>query len=159
MKQLLHLFRISDDLWNMVEPMIPRQERAPGKDYRRRPGGGRKPLESRRVFDAIVFVLRTGIPWKGLPTEHYGSSSSIHSYFRLWEGAGFFEELWRKGLAEHDDMAGIAWRWHHKSEFLSEAPPSSNLGELHQANLGMHTITPSEKIWRPVVIRRERCRT
>ncbi|ENZ95904.1 transposase [Xanthomonas fragariae LMG 25863] len=28
-----------------------------------------------------------------------------------WEAAGFFEVLWKAGLAEYDQMQGIAWRW------------------------------------------------
>lgn len=156
MAKQFQLWRVSDQFWNMVDPLIPKPERTPEKNYRRKPGGGRKPLDSRRVFEAIVYVLRTGIPWKELPTEHYGSSSSIHSYFQVWESAGFFDDLWRNGLAEHDDMAGIAWKWQHKTEPVSEALLARNSDELQQVEMGTQVMIL--KVWRPVVIRRERCR-
>ena len=73
----------------------------------RRPGGGRKPKEARTVFEAIVYVLRTGCQWKALPRERFGSASAIHKRFLEWQQAGVFEALW----AEYDDLEGIAWRW------------------------------------------------
>lgn len=54
-------------------------------------------MESRRVFEAIIYVLRTGIQWKALPKE-YGSSSSVHRYFRKWESLGFSVNSGRKDL-------------------------------------------------------------
>jgi transposase len=68
-------------------------------------------MDPRKVFEAIVYVLRTGIQWKALPKEIYGSPSAIHTYFQKWHRAGFFTNLWRIGLAEYDDMEGIAWQW------------------------------------------------
>lgn len=43
----------------------------------RKPGGGRTPRSPRLVFEAIVYVLRTGRQWKGLPRERFGSVSAI----------------------------------------------------------------------------------
>jgi len=56
------------------------------------------------VFAGIVYVLRTGIQWKALPKEQFGSPSAIHRYFLEWKEAGFFSKLWRKGIAELDEM-------------------------------------------------------
>ena len=107
----MKLWEISDAFWERVEPLIPQQMRDPERVYRRTAGGGRKPLEPRKVFSAIVYVLRTGIQWKSLPKELYGSPSSIHAYFKKWEAQGFFEELWKRGLAEFEEMKGIHWEW------------------------------------------------
>lgn len=76
-------WEVSDEFWARVAPLIPKVKRDPKKSYQRRRGGGRKPMESRRIFEAIIYVLRTGIQWKALPKE-YGSSSSVHRYFRKW---------------------------------------------------------------------------
>ena len=54
-------------------------------------------------FSAIVYVLRTGMPWKALPKE-FGAASSVHQYFQQWEQAGVFLALWKAGLAEYDEM-------------------------------------------------------
>jgi hypothetical protein len=53
---------VSDELWELVEPLIPnvpRRHRFPG----------RKRIDDRKVLAGILFVLRTGIPWEYLPQE------------------------------------------------------------------------------------------
>ncbi len=101
-------WEVSDEFWQLVEPLVPQRQRLEGKEYKRRTGGGRKPMASRRVFEAIVFVLRTGIQWKALPRE-LGSGSAVHKYFQEWEQADFFRSLWQQGLMKYDDLAGIDW--------------------------------------------------
>jgi transposase len=59
------------------------------KIYARKPGAGRKPKDSRLVFETIVYVLRTGCQWKALPEERFGSANAIHARFLEWEKAGF----------------------------------------------------------------------
>jgi len=54
--------------------------------------------KSRRVFEGIIYVLRTGVPWKALPKE-YGAGSSVHAYFQEWEEVSVFLALWKAGLA------------------------------------------------------------
>ena len=104
-------WEVSDAFWEVVKPLIPQKTRDASKTYKRKAGGGRKPLDSRRVFEGIVYVLRTGIQWKALPKEIFGSPSAIHRYFMEWEAQGFFKILWYNGLAEYDEMVGIAWGW------------------------------------------------
>ncbi len=48
---------VSDELWELVEPLIP-------KAPRRRQFPGRKRIDDRKVLAGILFVLRTGIPWE-----------------------------------------------------------------------------------------------
>jgi hypothetical protein len=36
--------------------------------------------------------------------------------------AGFFVTLWQAGLAEHDEMEGIAWRWQSIDSAMVKAP-------------------------------------
>ena len=74
------------------------------------------------MFEAIVYVLRTGCQWKALPQERFGSVSAIHKRFLEWEAAGFFEDVWKAGLAECDDMEGIAWRWQSIDGAMMKAP-------------------------------------
>ena len=113
---------VSDDMWAKVGPLIPAQQREKQRECRREPGGGRKPLDSRKVFEGIIDVLRTGCPWKALPEERFGSASSIHKYFLAWKRAGVFARLWRKGLAEYDAMEGIAWAWQSIDGAMVKAP-------------------------------------
>src|SRR4051794_28270854 len=51
---------VSDELWEPVEPLIPKVKRR----YR---FPGRKPIDDRRVLTGILFVLQTGILWEYLP--------------------------------------------------------------------------------------------
>ena len=115
-------WEVSDAFWEIVEPLIPRPKRDDEKQYKRKVGGGRKPIEARTVFSASVYVLRTGIQWKALPKEVFGSPSAIRRYFREWEQSGFFLELWERGLSEFDDMEGIAWEWQSIDGCMNKAP-------------------------------------
>lgn len=92
-------WEVSDIFWERVEPLIPKPRRDPAKQYRRKPGGGRKPLPARQVFSGIVYVLRTGIQWNALPKALFGSPKAIHRYFLQWEKEGFFLALWRADRA------------------------------------------------------------
>ena len=69
-------WEVSEEFWKRVEPLIPKRERDQTRSFRRKPGAGRKPIDPRKVFEGIVYVLRTGCQWKALPKEQYGSASS-----------------------------------------------------------------------------------
>ena len=115
-------WEVSDAFWEKVEPLIPPTERDPNKTYKRRAGGGRKPIVPRKIFEAILYVLRTRCQWKALPKERFGSPSAIHTHFMRWMNVGFFAALWRAGLAEYDEMEGIAWSWQSIDGALVKAP-------------------------------------
>jgi putative transposase len=83
-KQISEAWRIPEELWQRVEPLLPR--------YRRSRKGGRPRLGLRRVLDGIFYVLRTGCQWKAAPPE-FGSGSSLHRYFQAWVRRGVFEDL------------------------------------------------------------------
>ena len=114
-------WEVSDELWQLVEPLIPVPQRIEGKEYQRKPGAGRKRLPNRRVFEAIVFVLRTGIQWKALPRE-YGSGSGVHNRFQEWQKAGFFAQLWQHGLGEYNALVGIDFEWQSIDGCKVESP-------------------------------------
>ncbi|QQE90416.1 IS5 family transposase (plasmid) [Azotobacter chroococcum] len=116
-------WEVTDDFWSRVEPLVPPpRPRLADKVYQRKAGAGRKPKPARLVFEAIVYALRTGCQWKALPAERLGSASAIHRRFLEWETAGFFEALWQAGLAEYDEMEGIAWRWQSIDGAMIKAP-------------------------------------
>ena len=155
-------WEISDAFWALVEPLIPTSPRNPEQNYKRRPGAGRKPKYSNRTyFAAMVSILRTGSIWNALPREKFGGlgSSALHHKFQQWTRAGFFRELWRKGLAEYDEMAGIAWHWQAADGTNIEAP-------LARESVGPNPTDRGKKreqaqpvggrSWRPFVACRER---
>src|SRR5687768_18069086 len=92
-----------------------------GQVYMRKPGAGRPPKPARQVFEAIVYVLRTGCQWKALPKERFGSASAVHKRFLEWEEAGFFETLWKAGLAEYDEIDRKSTRLNSSHGYISYA--------------------------------------
>ncbi len=151
-------WEVSDEFWKRVEALIPKRRRDKSKTYARRKGGGRKAMESRKIFEAIVFVLRTGIQWKALPKE-FGSSSSVHAYFQEWERAGFFKKIWKKGLGEYDEMEGIAWEWQSIDGAMTKAPLARETVGPNPTDRGKkwnQKTSPCGRAWTPVVNRRNR---
>jgi putative transposase len=108
-----HPWTVSDDLWARVAPLIP-----PAPSHAK---GGRTRVPDRRVFEAIVYILRTGIQWNALPRE-LGASSTVHDRFQEWEEAGVFRQLWAAGLTDDDELPGIDWRWQALDGVMTKAP-------------------------------------
>ena len=94
---------VSDELWERVEPLLPRVER-------RFRYPGRKRLEDRQVLTGILFVLKTGIPWEDLPQE-MGCGSGMTCWRRLrdWNEAGVWERLHQVLLDELQDAGQLDW--------------------------------------------------
>lgn len=153
-------WEVSDAFWKRVEPLIPvGQCRESGRKYVRKLGGGRKPKEPRQVFEALVYVLRTGCQWKALPKERFGSASAIHKRFLEWGAAGFFQRLWQAGLAEYDDMEGIAWRWQSVDGAMVKAPLAQESVGSNPTDRGKkwnQAHAPGRRAWRPALPRRDR---
>ena len=116
------LWEFSDEFWAIAESLLIRKDRDLNKTYKRAPGGGRPPLDLRKVFAGILYVLRTGIQWKALPKEQFGASSSIHRYFSFWTEKWVFHKLWKKWLAEYDEMKGITWEWQSADGSMGKSP-------------------------------------
>jgi putative transposase len=106
-------WEVSDALWERVEPLIP-ERRSHAK-------GGRPAQDDRKMFTAIVYVLRTGIQWNALPRE-LGASTTVYDRFRLWEKQGFFTKLWQSGLQEYDELVGLDWEWQSMDGVMTKAP-------------------------------------
>lgn len=94
---------VSDELWQLVEPLIPRVERR----YR---FPGRKRIDDRKVLTGILFVLQTGIPWEYLPKE-MGCGSGMTCWRRLkeWQEAGVWQRLHELLLAKLREVDRIDW--------------------------------------------------
>jgi transposase len=155
-------WEISDEFWAVVEPLVPTTPRVEGQVYLRRPGGGRKARYGNRTyFEAMVYVLRTGIIWNALPREKFGglSSAAVHRKFRQWSKQGFFVALWRSGLAEYDDLEGIAWEWLAADGFQLEAPLAKESVGPNPTDRGKkrdQAVRAGGRAWRPAVARRRR---
>jgi transposase len=80
---------VSDALWELLEPLLPRKER-------RFRYPGRKRLPDRETLQGILFVLHTGIAWRHLPLElGFGSGATCWRRLEEWQRAGVWERCTR----------------------------------------------------------------
>lgn len=94
---------VSDELWEIVEPLIP-------KVKRRKRYPGRKRIPDRQVLTGILFVLKSGIPWEDLPQE-MGCGSGVTCWRRLaeWQKQGVWARLHEVLLAKLNAAEQIDW--------------------------------------------------
>src|SRR6476469_6643983 len=84
---------ITDTQWNLIKEFIP-------EDVVRADGWGRPWSDRRSAFNGILWILRTGAPWKDLP-ERYGAYQTVHRRFQHWRKQGVNRQLIATaGLAE-----------------------------------------------------------
>ena len=95
---------LDDDLWNLIEPLLPPPKR------RRFRYPGRKPVEHRAALTGILFVLRTGIPWEYLPQE-MGCGSGMTCWRRLhaWQKRGVWDKVHHVLLERLQEAEKIDW--------------------------------------------------
>ncbi len=93
---------LPDELWAIVEPLLPPEPP--------RPKGGRPRIPDRAALTGIIFVLKTGIPWEYLPQE-MGCGSGVTCWRRLrdWQDAGVWDRLHRTLLDRLGDAGRIDW--------------------------------------------------
>ena len=97
---------LSDELWGVLEPLVP----APPP----RPKGGRCRIPNRAALTGILFVLKSGIPWEMLPPE-MGCGSGMTCWRRLrdWHAQGVWRRIHQElldclGEADHIDWTRAA---------------------------------------------------
>lgn len=109
-------FRVSDELWAVLEPLLP--EHTPSHRF----GGGRPRVSDRRCADAIFYVLRTGAHWEALNETELCRKSTAHDRFKQWVEAGVFLKLWQAGVEHFDETIGIDWNWLSMDGAMTKAP-------------------------------------
>lgn len=109
-------FRISDELWAILEPLLPVRVNT------HRFGGGRPRVPDRVCADAIFYVLRTGCQWSALNQTTFCPKSTAHDRFQQWVKAGVFLRLWQVGVEHFDDLKGIDWAWLSMDGAMTKAP-------------------------------------
>ena len=57
---------------------------------------GSPPVLSDRMFiEAVLYLARTGTPWRDLP-EDFGRWDAVYNRFRRWEARGIWRQLWER---------------------------------------------------------------
>jgi transposase len=92
---------VPDDLWERIEPLLPKTEP--------KPQGGRPRTPDRIALTGILFVLKTGIPWEYLPQELGCSGMTCWRRLRDWQQAGVWDRLHGTLLNELGGADKINW--------------------------------------------------
>ena len=84
-------YELTEYEWTAIKPMLPNKPR------------GVPRVNDRRVLNGILWVLRSGVPWRDLP-ESYGPPTTCYNRFVRWRQAGVWDRL-MNALAAGQDAA------------------------------------------------------
>lgn len=91
---------LTDEQWLLIEPHLPRSTAHTGRPM----------ADRRRTFEAALFVLTSGCPWRALPRERFGLpwQTAFH-HFNRWRREGVIDRLARAMLARVDAAGLVDW--------------------------------------------------
>jgi transposase len=87
--------RLTDDQWEAIADVFPPRAQT-----------GRPPSDRRKIVDGILWILRTGAPWRDLP-EAFGPWQTVWDLFDKWNGDGTLDELLLRLKAAYVDVGEI----------------------------------------------------
>ena len=108
------IWHTPEELWSLIAPLFG-PEKQPGTP-------GRPAVPLRRIFDGILYVLRTGCQWSAIPRETYAPKSTVWGRFKQWVEAGVFQQAWLLVLVYYDLEVGIEWKWQALDGVITKAP-------------------------------------
>ena len=75
---------LTDPEWERLEPLIPAAK----------PGGRPRATDMRQAMNAILYLLRTGCPWRYLPRDGFPPRSTVYNIFRQFQAEGRWDAIW-----------------------------------------------------------------
>jgi transposase len=87
--EVIMRFDLTDEEWAALEPLIPEKRKSARVD-------------DRRIVNAILYVLRSGIPWRDLP-EAYGPYTTAYNRFNRWSGRGIWKRIFERLASKSRD--------------------------------------------------------
>ena len=123
-------YELTDEQWDRVSGLLPAER-----------GRKARPAKDNRVMvNGMVWVLRTGAPWRDLP-QQYGPWSSVYTRFSRWTRQG----VWRRVLDElAKDADPIAYMV--DATICSSAPGTGSTPEKGAPAIGHSRGGPTTKI-------------
>ncbi|MFC3860893.1 transposase [Deinococcus antarcticus] len=107
------VWEVNDALWERLEPVL--------RIEKQRKKSGRPPRDARPIFNALIWLARTGSQWSEIP-RHYGAKSTIFDRFKVWATEGHLQVAWSILLTEYDELIGIDWEWQSTDGCIIKAP-------------------------------------
>ena len=108
-------FVISDAVWEKIAPLLPGKASDPGATAK----------DNRLFLEAVLWRVRTGLPWRDLPSD-FGNWNSIFQRFRRWVRASVFERIFECLSGEPDFeyalVDGTIVTAHHKASGARGGP-------------------------------------
>jgi transposase len=86
---------LRDDQWQRLEPMLPGKPGDPG----------RAGEDNRQFIEAVLWIARTGSPWRDLPPE-FGLWNSVYTRFARWSNNGVWQKVFGQ-LAKDADFEEV----------------------------------------------------
>ena len=80
---------LRDDQWDRIKDALPGKEGDPGRTC----------ADNRRFIEAVMWVGKTGAPWRDLPPE-YGKWSTVHKRFIRWARRGVWQMIFNTLAAD-----------------------------------------------------------
>src|SRR5262249_37790520 len=84
-------YMLTDELWAGMEPLV--------QQAKRHKGGQPPGLPDRDFFEALLYLARTGVPWRDLPSE-FGRWDAVYNRFRRWAASGALRRLFEAMTAD-----------------------------------------------------------
>jgi transposase len=82
---------LTDAQWERIAPLLPGKKGDPG----------RSGDDNRRSLEGILWIVRTGAPWRDLP-DIFGNWFTVWKRFRRWALKGVFEKVFNILSGEPD---------------------------------------------------------
>src|SRR3989337_2100131 len=126
---------VSNELWQIVKPLLPTEP----PNAR----GGRPRIPDRAVLSGIIFVLKSGIPWRMLPKEMgFGSGVTCWRQLRDWHKAGVWRRLHRALLDRLGRSGKVDW----SSASLDSASVPAKRGAKRSGQTPPTGVSPAPSI-------------
>jgi transposase len=107
------IWEVDDALWELIAPLLVILK------TRKKPGRPRR--EDRPIFNALIWLARTGAQWDQLP-ERFPPKSTVHDRFQEWIQHGCILRVWAALLQKYDHDFGLDWMWQAADGCLVKAP-------------------------------------
>ena len=101
---------LTDEQWERLWPLLPPQK----------PKTGRPAEDHRRIINGMIWILRTGAPWRDLP-ERYGAWRTVASRFYRWQKAGIWQKILAELQRQADGTEQVDWSKHYVDSTLIRA--------------------------------------
>lgn len=123
---------LTDAAWARLEGLLPPEK----------PDTGRTANPHRPIVNGILWLKRTGAPWRDIPAC-YGNWSTLASRFYRWCKQGIWQRIWQTLQQLADAAERIDWQTHLGLTQLRACAPTS----LAQTQPTVPWVQPETAVW------------